>query len=78
MTHTEDDIVAIAKGLTKAQRDAVLYREYYGATFGTIYANAPTMNVLDRLGLLRERDGGLAFLNETGLAVRAYLLEQKP
>lgn len=70
---TGPDPAAIAKGLTKAQREAVNFRPEYGPTFGTIWAYDRTLKVLDRLRLLKDRSGGWAYLSPLGLAVRAHL-----
>jgi len=40
--------------------------------------SARTLDVLERRGLIRERSGGWAYLNETGLQCRAIIQEQKP
>lgn len=70
------DAEQIVAGLTEAQKRAVNFRAHYGPTFGTIWAYDRTLAVLERLGLIRDRSGGWAYLNETGLQVRAILQEQ--
>ena len=71
------DVETVARGLTKAQREAVTWRQCYGSDFRTVYGRTyRTMDVLTRLGLLEETDACFGYLSPLGLAVRAYLMEQ--
>ena len=75
---TAPDVAEIVRGLTKAERHALLRGEPDGS-LGLLFvrwwhAKGPTLSALTKRGLGTVVWSGIA-LSETGLAVRAHLLK---